>query len=872
MTEQHELERRVRAAYDVARAARPRSERRVTPAAALDALLRAPDHDDGRDADALRTTGLCGGFSPTAARRALTLAGRPFACGTLVVTCGTTDLALLFTTSGLKALLRGGAFPALGRRLLDKGRVQSAELSRLDAARRTRRSEQEALLALGLSPDLVTDVAAEVVGQVLLDAVFWPGATFEATGGEAEAELRDRRDVEVLTLNSRAAKALVQHASEKLVELVPVHRGLPDLRVTLTEGPRASERSASLSQRAVELLTLLQAEPELRAVDLPDRLAAAGHARPALHALARDLQQLVARGLVAATPERPDPLPAFDEGLAALPRRLWFARRAFDASDRRAAARHLSRAGTDLLARGRAQDASRCLAAAHGLQADDLEAHDGYVKALVACGEREEARLEAEALARRYLDARLPGRARRALSPRLAEREETTLLLLQLEAVLAAGEPRGLPDLAERAIARLRQEGRRAEAQGLADALADQATDAAGRERVLRAGGVRAGSPVVGRVALGAAVLLAAALVPAAGDLRARQVYARTVADAQGAAAQRDLDAVVALLEGPAAATGEVGQAARAALARARDLRADEAALRRLRVAVRSGDVEDILRTCDATTARTEGLAAAVEAARARARGRRAEALRAVEELTDLVARGDLPGAYARARRLREECRDVPGALRGLALDVRVTSNPGAQLRWNRAAFPQPTPFTAKLPLLEDRHVEVSLAGHETVQRVLSVATDGPEVHVPLRTLAAAAADWTGATLREVVREGRAAPGARLAGAAARPFDGAGLPGGWRARIDAVHEARPDHLALVSIIVTLEERRDGAWVAERPVSIALPAPLPRPGAPQPDGSTLVPALERAPGADLAWIGEQVRRALAHVLERRQGGR
>ncbi|MCO5164991.1 MAG: hypothetical protein M9894_01305 [Planctomycetes bacterium] len=869
MEDLRELERRVRASYDAVRAGRPRTERRATPAAALDALLRAPDHDDGRDADALRATGLCGAFTPVAARRALTLAGRPFACGTLVVTSGTVDLALLFTTSGAKALLLGRAFPPLGRRLVEKDRLKSAELGRLEAALRGRKSEQDALLALGVAPDLVTEAAAEVVGQVLLDAVFWTDPTFEAGAGEAEPELRERRDVDVLTLNARAAKTLVQQVGEKLNELAPVHRGLPGLRVTLAEGPRANERSASLSARAVEVLSLLQAQPGLLAADLADRLAEAGHARPPLHALARDLQGLVARGLVVATPLRPAAPPAFEEGLAALPRRLWSARQHFEAGDRRAAARHLSRAGTDLLARGRAADASRCLAAAHGLQGDDLEAHDGLVKALVACGERDEARLAAEALARRYLDARLPARARRVLQPHAQGREEPTLGLLLLEAALAAGEVRAVPEMAERGIAALRQEGRRADAQAIALALADHVPDAAGRERVLRAGGVRAASPAAGRAGLAAVVLLAAALVPAVQALQARQAYARTVADAQAALARHDLDAVAALLEAPAAAGGDVGQAARGALARAREHEQDAATLRRLRAASALGDVDEVLRVCEGATPRTESLAALLDRAAARARARRQDALLAVEGLTQLVARGDLPAAYARARRLREELRDVPGVLRGLALDVRITSNPGAQLRWNRAVFAQPTPFTAKLPLLEERDVEVSLAGHETVRRVISVMTDGPVVHIPLRTTAEAAADWTGATLREVVR-GEAA-GVRLA-SAPRALDGVGLPAGWRARVDAVHEPRQGQLVLVALVVTLEERQAGGWAAERPVSVALPTPFTRTAVAQADGARVVAPLERAPGADLAWVREQVQRALAHVLERREGGR
>lgn len=890
MAEQRELEQRIRGLYELTRAQHSRAVERRTPAAALDALLRGAEADDGRDADALRATGLCGAYTPAAARRALTLAGRPFACGWLVVTDGRRDLALLFTTSGVKALAAGFSFPRLARRLLDTGRVRAEELTRLETALGRRRSEQEALTAIGLAPDLVTEAAAEVVGQVALDAVFWSAPTFEAAAGEGDPELRDRRDVEVLTLNARGVKALVQNVSERLSELGPVHRALPSLRVTLREGPRASERSASLSARAIEVLTVLAREPGLVAADLPERLAATGYARPALHSVARDLQELVARGLVAtstAVAAAEAALPP-ESGLGPLARRLWLAKLHFDAGDRRASARQLSRAGTQLLAQGRAVEASRCLAAAHGLQADDVEAHDGYVRALQACGKAEEARQEAEALARRYLGVRLPGRARRVLSPRFMqregaqEREETPLLLLQLEAHVALGEARPLAELSERVISRLCQEGHRREAQALADDLADRAADAAGRERVLRAAGVRAGSPVVGRIAAGLALLLGLGLFPTIDGLRARSAYARTVTEAAGAL-QLDptaFDRVEALFAAAAAGSGDVAQAARGVQARAQEHRADLELLRRLRRALAAGDVEVTLRACADMEPRTPSLRRLVEAARRAADERRSEALRATEELTLLLSRGELAAAYACARRLRAELRDVPGVLRGLSLDVRVTSNPGAKLRWNRAAFTVSTPFAAKLPVLEERLVEVSLAGHETLERVLDVTTlDGPDVHLALRPLRAAtpaAGEWSGVVIKDGVLRasgGGEPPAAPRFVQPSRALEGIELPARSRARVDAVHEQRQGKLLLVDLIVTLEVQQAGGWqVVGRPVRLSLPEPLRRAAVAQADGARAVPGLERTAGLDLGWVREQVQRAVAHIAERREGGR
>ncbi len=870
MAEQRELEQHLRGLYELTRVQQSRVIERRTPAAALEALLRGPELDDGRDADALRAAGMCGAFTPAAGGRALAMAGRPFACGWLVVTDGSRDLALLFTTSGVKALAVGFSFPGLAQRLLDKGRVRSAELTRLDRAREKHRGEQEALVSIGVGGDLVADAAVEVVGQALLDAVFWSSPVFEASAGEADAGLRERRDVEVLTLNSRGAKALVQHVTERLTELASVQRALPTLRVALTEGPRANERSASLSTRAIEVLTAIARQPGVVAAEVPEQLAALGYARPPLHVLARDLADLIARGLVAtsAAPARAEPAGAPESGLAPLARRLWLAKAHFDAGDRRASARHLSRAGTQLLSGNRAAEASRCLAAAHALQADDVEAHDGYVRALVACGRKDEARQEAEALARRYLDVRLPGRARRVLTPRLQDREETPLLVLQLEALVALGEPRALAEAAERAIPALRRDGLRREAQALADALADHAADPAGRERVLRAGGVRAASPVVGRVAIGAMVALGAGLLPAIDGLRARTAYARSVSEASAMLLvdPTAFDRVEALFAPTAASAGQVGLAARQVLSRTQDHRADLETLRELRRALAASDVDVVLRACAQATPRTASLKELVAELQRAADERRSEALRATEELTLLLARSDLTAAYACAGRLQREYRDASGVLRGITLDVRITSNPGAQLRWNRAAFPQPTPFTAKLPMLEERHVEVSLAGHETVERVLRVEDlQGPDVHIALRPLAAGrpdgASDWKGVLLRDgVLREGQAA-GPRFDGAT-RALDGVQVPERWRARVDAVHEDRQGQLVLVAFLVTLEEQQpQGAWRAERSFRVPLPAPLPRAVVNRTDGSRSVPALERTPGLDMAWLREQVQRAI-----------
>lgn len=896
MEDQRELERRVRGLYELMRSQDPRTVERKTPAAALEALLRAAETDEGPspDGEPAKVHSLTGAFTPAAARRALAVAGRPFASGALVVTDGLHDLGLLFTPSGVKALALGFRFPALAKRLLEKGRVATGQLQRLDAAVKRHRGEQEALVALGVPADVVGEVATETVGQVLLDALFWSDAQFEAIAGEADAEARDRRDVDVLTLSAKHAKGLVQGVSERCGELQAVIRALPTLRVPLQEGPKIAEKSGSLSGRAVEVLTVVSRKPGVLASDLPDRLAEAGYGKPPLHVLARDVQELIAKGLLAAgkpgtVEER---VRAPEEGLGPLARRLRLAKVLYDAGDRRAAARHLSRAGTDLLAQGRAVEASRCLAAAHALHGEDLEAHDGYVKALLACDRKEEARAESEALVRRYLDTRLPARARRAVTRSLQEREDTPLLLLQLEALIALGESRALGEVGERVVTRLLQAGKRRESQELADALADLAADAVGRDRLLRAGGVRAGSPVVGRVAVALVGALGVALVPALSNMKARNAYARHAVDAREALEHDPLAfaRVKELLEPHAAQGGAVRDAATHALRLADEHAQDWDTLLAVKRAMGQRDVDLVLERIADAKPKTESMKALLQQLADEHTARRAEAIAASDRLGDLLSRGEVAEAYDCAKDLLARYPDAPRVLGALTLPITVTSpTPGAALKWNKAVIPQPVPFTASLPLTEERHVEVSAPGHETVQRVLTVATaEGPEIRIALRAAGArperpappsTTPPQVGQEAAVTIRDGVQQHGADAVvlprfSQPSVELDGVQLAAGWRARVDAIHEVVQGQVVLVAFVVTLEERQaNGTWSSERPVSVQLKKPLPRGPARAEGGRTppAVPGIDKTPGLDLAWLREQVQRAYTFVLDRRQSG-
>lgn len=898
MEEQRELEQRVRSLYELSRAQDPRVVERKTPTAALDTLLRAAETDEapGSDGEPVKLHSLSGAFTPASARRALSIAGRPFATGALVVTDGTKDVALLFTPSGVKALALGFRFPPLAKRLIEKGRLGTAQLNRLDSAVKRHRGEQEALVALGIPADVTAEVAAETVGQVLLDALFWSDPQFEAIAGEADAEARDRRDVDTLTLSAKNAKALVQSVTERLPELGSVHRALPTLRVPLDEGPRLSDKSGSLSGRSVEVLTIVSKKPGVLAADLPERMAEAGHGKPPLHILAKDLHELMAKGLLVAgkpgmVEER---LHAPEDGLGPLARRLRLAKVLHDAGDRHAAARNLSRAGTDLLGRGRAAEAARCLAAAHALHGEDLEAHDGYVKALLACERKDEARAESEALVRRYLDSHLPGRARRAATRSLQEREEMPLLLLQLEALVALGEGRAIPEVGERVVHRLRQAGHKREAQQLADSLADHAAEHSGRDRILKAGGVSAGSPIVGRVAVALVATLALAIVPALLTMGSRTAYAIAAQDARAALAHDPLafGRVRELFEPLQSRNGAVGDAAKQVVARASAHEQDWDMLLGVKRAMGQRDVDIVLQRCAEAKPNTPSMQALIQSLVDEHTERRSEALAATEELGQLISRDQLPEAYACAKRLLTRYADVPGVLSGLTLPITITSpTPSAALKWNKAVITQPLPFTATIPLLEPRHVEVSAAGHQTLERVLEVkALDGPEIRVVLRAVGAApdrptpppvtppAPEDEGAV---TVRDGLMRPGSNVDPAQlprfaqpSRSLNGVAVPSGWRARVDAHHEVQQGHLTLVGFVVTVEERQENdTWTPERPVSIGLPkalvrAPVVADGVRNPPP---VPALEKIAGLDMKWLREQVQRAVNRVLERRQAG-
>lgn len=866
----------VRAVYTRLRGERRAHGGQRPPAATVDGYLRGLEADPGRgDAD---MTGLAGLLTAPMAKRALALAAKPYGAGLLVITSGQVELALLFAPSGLKAALRGARFASIARRLLDQGKLGPNEQKKLEAARPKHRTEFEALQAIGLAAETLAEAAGELIGQQLLDGLFWDVAVVEAVTGEGSAgnELLARRDVDVLAVPSRTiAKGLVQGLTDRIDALAQAMRSLPSPRVPLQPATgTGGGRSASLTGKQAELLAAITARPGVTPLELSQDEALG---RRPLHVVAQDLHELVTRAMVTLGQAKPAQDEASPEtSLSPLACRLRLARIAAERNDRRRAARLLSRVGHGLLEQQRAAEAARCFAAVHALHPQDLEGHDGLVQALFASGKTEEAAAEAEDLVRHYLDAHLPSRARR-----VAQRwpkDDPAMQVLLIEAALALGEARTATELGERCVGKLRAAGRKAEAQALTEALVDSGADAPARLAEATGG---LASPLLARAAGAVALGLAVGLLLSARDLWARQAYAASVGAAEAALARDplDLEAVRPLLA--AAWPGKAGQLARRANDALGLLEQDRAMLEQAAQAVKAPTIAERRQRLEPLRAKTPAGQRALDEVRRALQARVHEVEQRVIEVQRRANDGDVKEALALARRLFHEAPDAPDLLGAVSLKLRITSSPTpATLRWDGAAITQPTPFQdASVPLWGARTIEVSLPGHRTVRRTLTVLTVfEPVVHVTLRRLrqgekddpvdetpAPAPAPLEGegrvVLVDGVVKEGAAPPFEP----SLDPFQEQRLLEGERARVELVHEVAAGQPTLALVRVTLERRDGTSWKPVRgAVTFKPPSSVVRPLRRQPDGQRRAAPLDETPGLELAWLRDQVKKAIAHA--------
>ncbi len=677
-------------------------------------------------------------------------------------------------------------------------------------------------------------------------------------------------------------KTLVAGLTEKVEQLVPVVRAVHSPRAPLEATAKGSAgRTGQLTPRQTELLEAVTA----RATTLSDLAADEAHGRRPLHVLAADLYELAQKHLLTVgdaprTVEAPNTTP--EAGLSPLARRLRQAKVAVDAGDRRRSCRSLARVGGALLEQRRAPEAVRCFGAARALAPTDLEGHDGLVRALVDCERREEALVETEELVRHYLDSHLPARARRLAQRLLSGKEEPATQLLLLEAALALGEQRAAVDLGERLVARLRQEGKKGEAQALADALVE-ASGGAGAVQVRRlARGTGLASPLAGRLSAALVLGLSGGLYLAVNDFHMRLDYAHAVQDSQNALQRDPTDIEAARTRLTTSSrfpySGRASLAAKKALDQLDVLAEDRDGWRALQSALSAPTLEERLAGIDALRPRTKALEAPVEAARAAIAARRAQVEQQMAELQGFVAKGELAQALAAAQRLVRTAPEARASLGGATLPIRVTTTPaGAVLRWGGTSITHQTPFEAQLPLLEERQMDVSLPGHRTSRRrVSTLRLEATTIHVTLQPLAAGEADVPvdetraevagpdgegGLTLRDVVQGG--APGLAFPPPPADLLDGVRLPSGERGRVELLHELEGGAPKLVRVRVTLERQTSEGWKAEQSVSFAPAAPVTRAVA-----GGKVSALQ----LDRTWLRERVERALAFARNRAQGGR
>lgn len=676
--------------------------------------------NDSSGTQEVRRKRITGVFDAATAARTLEMLLEKSLHGSIVVSDGFTDVSFFFTRGGLRVMALGRTLPSLAARLVGQGKLDPALAPRADQASKPkegaeRREERDILVeVMSLSPAIVDEAAREVIGDAFLDCLFWDNPQFEATTGEPEPEVLQRRDLSAVTL-SLGVKELVTQLQGRL-------RGVSDLRRTVAtmqvvvepltkgrdaaQGPRVGD--GPLAANRTRLLKKVVAEPGLRAQELATKLAL-GELEIATH-----LHELTTQGLVkldrqpVGKEEELKRLRAMeenlDQALSQLVRRMRVAQEAVQAGDNNRAGRHMARAGGLLLKDGRDDEAVKTLQSAVQLAPENLEGREGYVQSLWATNRNAEAVGESEELGRKYLSLNLPARARRVLEKAIARDEKTSALQLLVTSLIKLRQPKAATEAGERLVNRLRREGRAEEARAVAAELFELATDA-DKQRLTRAAGADRRA-VVGLLAL--AVVLAGAFFPASQSLSARTEYDRTARDA-GAALRstRDLPSFKKALgglrttfEGLEAHGGEIALQAQDVVKQVALVEKDIARVELLHDLFpwqEAPDLELALKQFEAVRPDSFALAKPIRQLISDVAAFRALA----EDTRERLLRAEpTPEAFAVARKARDQFKGLPAMLDRMVVRVRVESHPpGAHVRWDGIDYTQPTPLVVGVPL-----------------------------------------------------------------------------------------------------------------------------------------------------------------------------
>ncbi|MBX3472037.1 MAG: PEGA domain-containing protein [Planctomycetes bacterium] len=886
---------------------------------------------DSSGAHEVRRKRLSGVFDAASAARALELLQERQLHGSIVISDGLCDVSFFFTRGGLRVLAAGRPLPSLAARLVAQGKLDPAMAPKAGAARRQAkdakdagaREERDLLIeVLNLPPAVVDEAAREIVAEVFLDCLFWEQPHHEATSGEPEPEVLQRRDLPAVTV-SLGVKDLITQLLARIRTATDLKRNVATMHVVVV--PLAKGRDAvqgggrvgdgPMAQVRTRVLKAVVAEPGQRAAQLVKRLGV-GELELATH-----LHELATQGLVKLDRQPPGKeeelarLRAMEENLDAalsqLVRRMRVAHEAAQAGDQGRAGKHMARAGGLLLREGRDEEAVRTLQNAVQLAPDNLEGREGYVQSLWATNRVAEAVGESEELGRRYLGLNLPARARRILERAVAREEKTTSLELLVRSLVKLRQPKAAAEAGERLLNRLRREGRAAEARDMAAELFELATDA-DKQRLLRAAGADR-RIVVALLAL--AFVLAGAFVPASRALAARDEYDRAAREAELALrGQRDLGHVRSTL--PAvrerfrsltAHGGEVGDRALAVVAQLERVERDAAALEGLRGRFpwhETDDLEVALEEFQAVRPDTIALARPmrqlIEDVKAfRARG---------EQTRDQLLRWDpSPEGYAMAARARAEFKSLPALLARMVVRVRVDSSPsGGQVRWDGIDYSSPTPLVLGIPLSGSKELVVTREGYQPLSRQLDFEALGGRHEFTVRLEAARAAEPTRPvrtpppppppppepTPEPTSPEPRPSGGVIVTGpqtpepARERPqieFRDGGWQGEvdnrfsfeqdasylafievnarFRATVQAVNRAEGTNVFLVGLRVHVEVMGAAGWRRERPHQVEFGTRYRRPVIAEGGGRYRVQLIARTLHMDEAWLKDQARDAV-----------
>ncbi len=891
--------------------------------------------ESGRFSGAERRQVLSGGFDVGEAGRALSfLAGKKL-YGSLTVSDGLKDVSFFFTRGGLRVITSGRSLPTLRSRLVARGLMKAKDAKETGRLLRVRegsgagtgREERDALIEEGKLPAGAVDEATkDIIRDALLSCLFWDEPRHETASGEPDLEMLQRRDLPSITLSLGVRDLIEQVQQELKASAAELRRRFPDLDLRIlptAKGKEAFQRRQPMGEGPgrplrERLLMLAVKHGRLEGRDAPERVHAGEYE------LLSRLAELVDDGYLEVERVRP-PASAqqaraeamersLEQSLNLLLRRTRLAKAWAALADARRAALHMARAGALLMSQGRPREAVERYAAAADLAPDDPEALEGYVQSLWATGQSDQAATQALTLARRYLELKLPARARKALERTLAHKESSEALDLLMQALLKQRRVKQALEVGQRLVERLRREGRAQEAREVAARLLSLGDDSAKRE-IMKAAGVDR-RKVAAMVAVGA--LIGGLMLPARAQAQAREQYHVAVRHIQdelgrprplhevgpvlGGLSDR-LKALALQVEEDPLTTRAVPDKARAVAEQLDAIRTDcqnGAELLELLPWTESPDVDLVLARVGKIRPRSQAFAAPVH--------KLIEEIGAYRDTAEaqgakLSLMGPTAEALELAVRMKEEFAGLPQLLAQTDLKVLVqTEPPGASVRYDDVDYSSTTPLELRLPLRGTRDLELRLMDHEPLRRTLALEDleGSPVVRYALQQVGQATGDprrrpppseppprrprrggISSASTGE--GEGAATPeaqaqvelldgyvlGDRAADLSFEPspdlLRDVKLEPRFRARVFMINAVDGSKVFLTGARIVLYVRGHAGWKQERPLSIELDERRERPVVAYPGGKRVVQRLARTLHLDQDALREQIKDGLARAM-------